>query len=389
MKGIERQYLRECIEALGKARASLVRLSCEEAVSKSIYGKGDSLYLDAAPELSIIETLAEFDPHLQLITEEICSSVKLRDSEDEVVYFSDPMDRSKVLAQFLKDRTGIVGEVFALKQTVSEWEEANGGNVELSGPYGSITAIRHHSLLFNVMINFITGTIYVASDAGLGRLSITNIYEIDEAGVPHLKRTNHLLRHLERIEFGHTMKDKKTFLTFCEGAKYEDNLISSGIFDKVSKETILEQFLMQSNPGGPARILYLQTPPACSFILANGEKIGEWLGWLAFVKYSGSTLRAFEISFDKTWTRDQILMAPGPAYSILVNDLKDDMGKPFVNVRLNMSKLKFLENPSRYRSTLLICPESNADIIMKMRIQKRVELRFDDKDSEQTQKGTK
>jgi len=132
MKGIERQYLRECIEALCKARFALLRLSCEEAVSKSSYGKGDSLYLDAAPEVAIIKTLCEdFDPHLPFITEEIGSSVKLRGTEDEVICFSDPMDRSKLLSEFLSKHTGKVETIFQDKKIIQDWESNYGGDVEL------------------------------------------------------------------------------------------------------------------------------------------------------------------------------------------------------------------------------------------------------------------
>lgn len=375
MKGIERQYFRECIEALCRARSALINLSCEEAISKSTYGKGDSLYLDAVPEVEIIKALCEdFDPYLPLITEEIGSSVKLKGTEDEVVYFSDPMDRSKVLADFLSKHNGKVGTIFSQESAVKDWENTNGGDVELSGPYGSITAIRHDYILFNVMINYISGKIYVASDAAVGRISMSDIFEDNEQNI--LKRTRDILSILQPIAFGDGKIEPKKVVTFCLGKKYEDNLIGSKIFGNLSIEQIHKDYLEYSNPGGPARILYLQSPLRCSFVVSNGEKIGEWLGWLAYVKYSPRKLRAYEISFDSTWLRDQILMAPGPAYSILVNDIQEDKGLPYVKVKLNMSKLKFLENPSRYRSTLLICPESNREIIMRMSVQKRVELRF-------------
>lgn len=378
MWGIERKYLRECIEALCNARSSLLNLTCEEAISKSKRGKIDSLYLDSAPELLIIKTLCEdFDHHLPLITEEIGTSIRLNGTEDEAVYFSDPMDRSKVLADYLKGKEGTIDSVFKDIEAKKEWENKYGSNIELSGPYGSITAIRHFNILFNVMINYITGSIYVASDVGIGKISISDIYENEEE--PSLKRTKHIISNIKPVTFGKCLRDTKKFVAFCDGAKYEDNLFSSGIFEKSIQQKVLNDHLLLRNPGGPARILYLQEPPSCSFIMSNGEKIGEWIGWLAYVKYSSNRLRAFEISFDKTWTRDQILMAPGPAYSILVNEVKEDKGLPFVNVKLNMSKLRFLDNPSRYRATLLVCPETNKDIIMKMNIQKRVELRFNEK----------
>jgi hypothetical protein len=375
MQGIELQFMRECIEALCKARSALLSLSCSEAISKSNYGKGDSLCLDAAPEIAISRTLCDdFDRYLPLITEEIGSSIKLRGTEDEVVYFSDPMDRSKVLRTFLEKQNGKIKDIFEDKNIIDKWEAECGDKIELSGPYGSITAIRHDSILFNVMINYITGIIYIASDAGVGKLSMSDIFDENEQAI--IKRTRDLLNTVESISFGGSLIESKKFIAFCSGKKYEDNLISAKIFANEGIEQIRKEYLKYDNPGGPARILYLKAPLNSGFILSNGEKIGEWLGWLAYVKYSPQKLRAYEISFDSTWTRDQILMAPGPAYSILVNNIEEDKGIPYVKVKLNMSKLKFLDNPSRYRSTILICPETNREIIMRMNMQRRIELRF-------------
>ncbi len=358
MKGIELQFLRECIEALCKARSALLSLSCEDAISKSNFGKGDTLWLDAAPEIAISKSLCDdFDRYVPLITEEIGSSDKLRGTEGEVVYFSDPMDRSKVLKNFLEKHTGKVKDIFNNENTINEWEAAYSDEIELSGPYGSITAIRNDDILFNVMINYITGVIYLASDAGVGKLSMSDIFDENEQAI--IKRTRDLLNNVEVISFGGNINEPKKFIAYCVGRKYEDNLISAKIFGNDNIEHIRKKYLKYDNPGGPARILYLKSPLNSGFILSNGEKIGEWLGWLAYVKYCPQKLRAYEISFDSTWTRDQILMAPGPAYSILVNKIEEDIGISFVKVKLNMSKLKFLDNPSRYRSTILICPETN------------------------------
>jgi len=384
MTVMERQYLRECIEALCKAYSALLHLNCDKAISKSSYGKGDSLYLDAAPEVTIIKTLCEnFDPHLPLVIEEIGSSAELRGTEEEVVCFSDPMDRSKILAEFLSKHTGKVGPIFQELKTTKEWESNYGGNIELSGPYGSITAVRHHYILFNVMINYVTGMLYIASDVGVGKLNVSEIFEDHEKTL--LKRTKHLLDMLSPISFeqdGILQEDEKKFVTFCAGKterdkkKYEDNLIASKIFGNELIDQIRENYLIYDEPGGPARILYLQYPHSAGFILSNGEKICEWLGWLAYVKYCWPKLRAYEISFDSSWTRNQILMAPGRAYSILGNHIVKERGLPYKKIQLNISKLKFLDNPSQYRSTILICPEANSKVVMELSIEKYVELRF-------------
>jgi len=93
----------------------------------------------------------------------------------------------------------------------------------VSGPYGSITAIRHYYILFNVMINYITGMIYIASDAGVGKLSMSDVFEDPEQVL--LKRTKDLIKNLSPISFGKvTKKEKEKFVTFCQGKKYEDNL---------------------------------------------------------------------------------------------------------------------------------------------------------------------
>ena len=64
-------------------------------------------------------------------------------------------------------------------------------------------------------------------------------------------------------------------------------------------------------------------------------------------------LRIFEIHLQRPWTRDGYLMSTSPAYSIFK---EINPGK----VIINMSRLKELDNPSKYRSTLLVAPTSNS-----------------------------
>lgn len=380
MKGIEHEYLRECIRALCEARVKLLALPCKNAVSEGEYGKSDSLALDDVPEITICDMLTEFDPDLPLVTEEIGLSEKLRDTDDEFVCFLDPMDRSKVLANFLErffEET--IATVFQNERMIKEWEAECGGDVEVSGPYASITAIHHHSILFNVMINYITGIIYIASDEGIGTLSADQIFEEREQKRV-LKRSidlNNMLKPIlfaERSEFSRF--GSESVVTFCQNEQYKHNLVATKIFGNETIEEIQRKHLLYDRPGGPARILYLKEPPHAGFILSNGEKIGEWIGWLAYVKYSEAKLRAYEIAFESSWTRDQILMAPGPAYSILGDHIGEVRGRLHKTVKLSMAKLGYLDNPSRYRSTILVCPASNRDIITRLSISKYTELTF-------------
>lgn len=380
MKGLERQYLRECMRALCAARSQLLNMTCKEAISRGLYGKQDTLSLDGFPEMIIGDVLAEFDPTTPLLTEEVGSNFKLRTTEEEFICFSDPMDRSKVLAAFLENFPDEqIEAVFNNPSYLEKWKAEYGGDIELSGPYGSITAVRHHNIIFNVMINYITGLLYVASDEGVGWLPSDKIFETSEPKI--LKRSVELIKMLSPITISDTsaVKDKESIVTYCDSTepkKYEHNLLASKIFGKKSIGEIRQQHLIEYRPGGPARILYLKSPGHAGFILANGEKIGEWLGWLAYVKYLWPQIRAFEISFDDSLTRDQILMAPGPAYSILGDQIEEEKGRPFKIVRLNIAKLRFLNDPSRYRSTILVCPTTNLDLILRVAIQRSPELRF-------------
>jgi hypothetical protein len=378
MNGLERQYLRECVKALVKAREALFALSCERATASVSYGKSDTLGLDAAPESALIRSLCdEFDPHLPFVTEETGHDVVLRGTEEEVVCFSDPMDRSKVLGRFLSRRSGSVAEVFGDSQTVVDWERECGGDIELTGPYGSITATRHHHILFNVMINYVTGRLYITCDAAAGVIDLRNAFE-DPDGL-RLKRTADFLRSLTPVDFpeSRNWRDEKAlrFVTYCRGEKYEDNLLASDLAQLKTMEEIRTHRLAFDEPGGPARILY-RSKSDVGFILSNGEKLGEWIGWLAWVAHSEGRLRAYEISFDSSWTRDEILMAPGQAYTVLGDDVRHDRGRRTKVVKLNLVKLKFLSNPSQYRSTLVVCPASNEQVRAALFHERCTELKF-------------
>lgn len=378
MVGLERQYLRECVKALVKARDALLSLDCERAIANVQYGKPDTLGLDAAPEAALIRSLCdEFDPHLPFVTEETGHDVRLRGTEEEVVCFSDPMDRSKVLAHFLAQRTGRLADLFSSQDIVPDWERTCGGDIEITGPYGSITATRHHHILFNVMINYITGQLYVACDAVNGTLHLRDAFEDDEH--KRLKRTGDFIQSLTPVAFPEhrTWQDEQglRFVAYCMGSKYEDNLLASDVARLKTMTEIRKQRLIYDKPGGPARVLYLSKSDV-GFILSNGEKIGEWIGWLAWVAHSAGKLRAYEISFDSSWTRDEVLMAPGQAYTVLGDEVLPDRGRRSKFVQLNLQKLRFLRNPSQYRSTILVCPASNDEVRARLFEERCAELKF-------------
>jgi len=91
------------------------------------------------------------------------------------------------------------------------------------------------------------------------------------------------------------------------------------------------------------------------FILANGEKITEWLHWLPHIIFAREgqekMLRLFEISHERPLTKEGILMATSPSYSVF----QQFDGITAVDVNF----LKRIPNPSRYRSTLMVALRGN------------------------------
>ena len=86
MQGIESAYCNICVGALASAWRALMEATGIDVLSKVPYGKGDTLGLDAIPEIIIAGRLNNFDAHAILITEELDEAAKKRWPSD-----SDPI----------------------------------------------------------------------------------------------------------------------------------------------------------------------------------------------------------------------------------------------------------------------------------------------------------
>ena len=156
----------------------------------------------------------------------------------------------------------------------------------------------------------------------------------------------------------------KRFVTFLGKDGYEDNLLGS----KFIQENFRKD-LHYDLPGGPSRVLYLsELQPMdhpIGFVLANGEKIGEWIHWFAFCRFAFSpddlrkpALVLYEVSEDRPFTKEGILMSPSPPYSIF--KVVDPVTRKVV---LDVDRLEDFPKPSRYRGMLLMASSSNRTAI--------------------------
>jgi hypothetical protein len=379
MQRIVISYLNECLGAMIVAWRTLMEATAREAVSRTKWGKGergDTLFIDAAPEIIMKERLHDFNKDGLFITEEYGESAKKllpadpNPDRQEPVFISDPTDRSKYLQIFLRTTSENnldipIGDLMSDEKFNKEWEQIGDKPATITGATSAISCIRKGSIAFSIILNYITKTVFVAAPEN----------------VVYLKLSSHSKRNLEEIDYDYILnygkaldfppskctcrdaEDFKRFVTYLGKSGYAENFADSMIFMDHP-----ETFLHHKEPGGPARILYLSELQKghgpIGFIVANGEKITEWIHWLAFAKFSKNKkgerpLRVFEIFIERPWTKEGILMSTSPSYSIFICE----ENRKFIDV----CRLRNFQNPSKFRSMLVVVPADNERIITTMK----------------------
>lgn len=361
MFGIDVSHCNAAICAVLSGYNALLRATTEEALRPTrFYGKNDTLGMDALPEIRIIEQLKKYDNHCLVITEESGPREKDLLTQDfgRTIFISDPMDRSaqvKILLEAIPNKSMSIGDVFRDKKLISAWENNNGSPICATGASSAITCIRNNVPVCTVIINFITHELIVACSLG--------IYATDISKHSENITLEHVLSNGVKIFFPNNknlgQNDMKRFITFLGKSGYKENFLDSDLL----KEDDIETHLHYSAPGGPLRALYLsslnQNEPI-GFILSNGEKIGEWIHWIPFIRFGreehdqeNQALQLFEIFQDRPWTKEGILMATSPCYSIF-HTVKDTD-----EVVIDTKFFSRFPNPSRVRGTLLVAPTCN------------------------------
>lgn len=385
MQGIERAYCDICVQALIHAWRALMEAKARELLDKSKYGKGDTLGFDAIPEIVISERLKSFDSHAILITEEIDKIASRRWPTDSdpvrqpLMFFSDPTDRSKQLKLFLEELTkdkplAKVGDLFKEAGANSCWEKMFEKPTAITGATGSITCVRKGAIIFSVILNYITRTIFIASPLGIVHYNLPDYcsQKLEYLNLSNVIKQGRPLSFPPSNTTCQQADDFKRFVTFLGKTGYQENFTDSMIFVENP-----DNFLHHTEPGGPARILYLSELQkgfgSIGFILANGEKIGEWIHWLAFTKFAKNqqghpALKVFEIAIDRPLTKEGILMSTSAPYSIFCHDSQQSY--------MDISRLRNFATPSRFRSMLVVTPSDNERIIYIMRKHEYREITF-------------
>lgn len=369
MQGVEISHLNAAIMSVLKAVFDFRSSTVEEALRPlSKYGKKDTLGMDAGPEITICEELTRYDSGAVVVTEEV-GSKRRDDFKDQsrlgdpqtfrTVYICDPTDRSNQLRTFLDSfpRDKRVKEILREPSTVSKWEADFGKPAIITGSTSAISCIRHGIPIFSVMVNYITNHLIISCDVG-NRIFKLPTERPMEINLKHIQEKGKTIT-FPRID-GETdiMRKFVTFLGDAGKVGYKENFVDSGFMS----ENDMEEFLQYNKPGGPSRILYLSSlqpnEKKIGFVLANGEKIIEWIHWLSFVRFarghddeSQPALMIYEVSQDRPWTKEGVLMSTPPNYSIF---------REFDNkMHIDVGRLLGMPNPSQMRSTLIIAPYDN------------------------------
>lgn len=372
MQGIERAYCDVCINALVGAWRELMEATGAETLRKVRYGKGDTLGLDAIPEITIKGRLEQFDQHAILITEELDDQVRRRWPTDAdpikqpLMFFCDPTDRSNQLKKFFEqisksDPVQKVGSILAACKPDELWEQMFEPPAIITGPTTAITSVRKGEIIFSVILNYVCAVIYVVTDTGVFWYQLKSFSDPsnEELTLAEILRKGKALRFPDVRELHYSPDDCKRFVTFLGKEGYRENFNDSMLFVEDPNK-----FLHHDQPPGPPRVLYLselqQGYGPIGFILSNGEKIGEWMHWLSFVKYArnedgGRALRAYEISLERPWTKNGMLMCTPPAFSVFC-DTGDKM-------YLDISRLRNFARPSQFRCMMVVIPYNNERII--------------------------
>ncbi len=368
IQGVEIAHLNAALTAGLRAYYDFRHSTVEDALRPiGRYGKKDTLGMDAGPEITICEALGRYDHGAVVITEEVGSkgmivndSFRPNDPQSfRTVFISDPTDRSNQLKKFLTgfSRNKLIGEIIGTPGALAQWEKKFGNPASISGANSAISCIRRGKPIFAVIINYITSQLFVSCAAGNRMLTLPEKH-MDGIDFSYVQNNGEIISFPGISNEPKSMRRFVTFLGDTGKIGYKENFTDSGLMNVKDAKT----FLHYGVPGGPTRALYLSALQSrdkpVGFVLANGEKIGEWVHWLSFVRFAKSrndesqpALHLYEVFQDRPWTKEGVLMSTPPNYSVF-REYDEQM-------YVDTSWLLRMPNPSQLRATLIVGPHDN------------------------------
>ena len=300
------------VAALTKAAKAVWNLPCKDAVKElsqlgSEYQRYQQKFgtpgilLDFAPEEIIVRELLANFPNCVIATEEAgrVGNGAQRMTSQNYLFAVDPFDRSKPAQKRLLGQEGLLGEVLARNKELFPYRACT-----------SVAALKGGIVEFSATLDYETGDVYVCSNQGAFLLSGKNAHQLAVRGIGD--------KVAAYMGYPHSMP----------------NLARIGL-DKVDYATI-------DSPGGPMRILGLLYDCGLGAVLANGEKLAEWIGWMPYARQF-KELSAFEFIYHPALGRKGITVSPSAENSIFSGD------------GINVGQLERCQSPTLYFATVLVC----------------------------------
>jgi transcriptional regulator with XRE-family HTH domain len=329
-------YLMTAIRALARARDAICRLNPLESRAEA-HGKDDSSRVDVVAEHSIIATLTSFDKRAAVLSEERGAVVPDREYARMLTWCTDPLDRSRALHDVLKTSSAAtLGDLF-----VDETLPLTGADAAL----GAVSAIVMGEVLFSCLLDYATGTLYVAFPGLVVQCPVTAARTPDE-----------LALNGEPLGFADD-GNAEGLVTFLGDPAEKRHEQRKAIFAGLGFRRHHLPRATSATPGGPARVLRMCNDPdingraQAAMVVATGERFGEWVHWLPFCSHS-RVLAVYEL-----WCREfhgEVLVAPPPGYSIL-------QGEGQSGVRIDIDRLMSAPTPHHYRGGIALARMGSAD----------------------------
>ena len=278
-----------------------------------------------------------------VITEERGRVPKDRRIENNTpIIISDPVDGSSHLERMIKqfgDSCQTMGDIFA-----AELKRIGKPLARVQSPNASVTFLKDNQIRYAIILNLLTGEVFVAYERGVFYGPISRI--TDESKL----HNRIIIKNSESMQM----------LCYNKKGKYDNNL----------NGTHLRFFTIDNgidSPIGPIRFAYLlddrRNPVSNIGVIAhNGEKIQESLPNIAVAFFSSGSLLAFKLFCDREYHEQR-------AGKLLTPVLQNSIYNPGLIINSGL-KLTFLNNhdyPSQFRDTTVIVSANNDPAVTMLR----------------------
>jgi len=266
---------------------------------------------------------------------------EMRIEHDTPIIISDPFDGTYHIKEYIKrhrEECKTLGEAFDKQREILGEERAM-----REACNSSVTFLKDNMIKYTLILNFLTGKVYVGCPDGVFFGDIKNAKSIRDIENP--------------VDFSE--KENLNMICYTVKGKYENNRSGTHLrFFSLDERS-------SQRPIGPLRFTYLinydSKPSGVGLVAHNGEKIQELLPNISIALFSKGELQAYKLFCDPEFTQERNgkEMTPVLANSLYSSGL-------LVNTGIKSTFLNNYDYPSEFRDTTVITPATNEPAVTMM-----------------------